>query len=107
LFGRDECRPNARNAAILLFDVGLMNWEGTREKTVPLSDQNIGQDALAKCRPVVRHRKWDGKLKRLRRSSSILTPRKTKYAPPSTLIALKASADVARIAESPSAAAQV
>lgn len=42
-----------------------------------------------------------------RRIDAVTTPIKTKYAPSSNLIALKAAADVARIAESQSAAAQV
>src|ERR1700730_12689586 len=78
-----------------------------RKNSATLGFNRFVKTPCRKAAAVVRRRKLDRKLNSLWRSKSILIPRNIRYAPPSNLIALKVTAEVARIAESPSAAAQV
>src|SRR5262249_43504596 len=100
--------PSAINAAIFAVDVGSMNCgRNARKKRATLGLRMLVRIPWRNAAMVVRRRKFDGKLNCFRRSRIILMPRKIRYAPPINLIVPNASADVARIAESPSAAAQV
>src|ERR1700730_15996343 len=100
--------PRIRKAKTFMLDAGSMNCgRKARKNSATLGFNRFVKTPCRNAAAVVRRQKLDRKLNSLWRSKSILIPRNIKYAPPSNLIALKVTAEVARIAESPSAAAQV
>src|SRR3954463_10236630 len=100
-------RPRTMKAATFIFDAGSMNCgRKARKKSATFGLRTFVKTPCRNAATVVR-RRLDGRVNSRRRSRIILIPRKARYAPPSNLIATNANADVARIAESPSAAAQV
>src|ERR1041385_7842561 len=100
--------PSIRNAAIFMDDAGSLNCgRNARKNNATFGFRTLVSTPCRKAARVVPRRNREGKANSLVRSMIILIPRKTRYAPPRNLIAAKACADAARIAEIPSAAAQV